>query len=78
MESPKYGRSSRAIWPTICLRPFLAAREHDNRKLREARNAGVAAVAVLSGTQGEEQLAAARPDAVLRSVAELPQLLGLD
>ena len=43
-----------------------------------ARNAGTAAVAVLSGTQPREELARSGPLALLDRVAELPAWLGMD
>ncbi|MGD8278127.1 MAG: HAD hydrolase-like protein [Gemmatimonadota bacterium] len=43
--------------------------------IEEGRNAGVWTVAVLTGTQGRDALAAAEPDFVLESVAALPSLL---
>ena len=43
--------------------------------VQEGKNAGVWTVAVLSGTQSREQLAAAGPDAILTSIRDLPEWL---
>jgi len=42
--------------------------------IEEGRNGGVFTVAVLTGTQGREKLAALEPDCIIPSVADLPQL----
>jgi len=44
--------------------------------VEEGRNAGVWTVSVLTGTQDRATLAAAGPDFILESVAELPRLFG--
>jgi beta-phosphoglucomutase-like phosphatase (HAD superfamily) len=40
--------------------------------IEEGLNAGVYTIGVLTGTQSIQQISAARPDAILRSVAEIP------
>lgn len=42
--------------------------------VEEGRNAGVWTVSVLTGTQGRDSLAAAGPDFILETVAEIPSL----
>jgi phosphoglycolate phosphatase-like HAD superfamily hydrolase len=43
--------------------------------VEEGRNAGVWTLSVVTGTQGHDALAAARPDFILDSVVDLPSLL---